>query len=137
MLGVQRGSKESAPFVKMCCDSGNGLKQIAISAETDDNGISCAYHMQTFNFKFEASSIMSCSHLSFHLYERNLVDNQLIGKDSSIFLSLLHSKRLIAWNSVPIWTMRGGIRAIGLKTKDMKDIPGGILIVIVSWELEQ
>lgn len=80
MVGVPRSSKESAPFVKMCCDSGNGLKQIAISAETDDNGVACSYDLQTFNFKLEASSIMSCSHLSFHLYERNLVDNKLIGK---------------------------------------------------------
>merc|ERR1712232_585381 len=34
---IPRESSTTQPYVRVCCDSGNGLKQVAITSETQDN----------------------------------------------------------------------------------------------------
>lgn len=80
MVGLARQDRENGPFVKILCDSGRGLTQVAISTETEDNGLACSYHEQAFTFKVDTHNVTASANLEFHLFERNLSSNQLLGK---------------------------------------------------------
>ncbi|GBG32298.1 1-phosphatidylinositol 4,5-bisphosphate phosphodiesterase [Hondaea fermentalgiana] len=116
---VPRAQELTQPYLRMYCNNGTGLKQVAITSTVEDNGYNLIWE-EDFEFKFHINDLNSAACILFALHDRNQLGMETF-----------------AWASIPLWGLQTGYRRVQIFDLDHKPVPGAILFLHFDWEPEE
>mmetsp|Transcript_35582 Transcript_35582/g.56941 ORF Transcript_35582/g.56941 Transcript_35582/m.56941 type:complete len:698 (+) Transcript_35582:399-2492(+) len=115
---IPRDGVCTEPYVKIECNNGTGLKQVAITSSVEDNGYVCTWE-EDFEFKFHIADLNSSACLLFTIGDRK----ELQGGE-------------LAFAAVPIWGLQTGYRNLQVCKLDGTPVEDSKLIVHFDWEAD-
>mmetsp|Transcript_21422 Transcript_21422/g.37847 ORF Transcript_21422/g.37847 Transcript_21422/m.37847 type:complete len:269 (+) Transcript_21422:1-807(+) len=116
---VPRDQELTQPYLRMYCNNGTGLKQVAITSTVEDNGYNLIWE-EDFEFKFHINDLNSAACILFALHDRNQL-----------------ALDTFAWASIPLWGLQTGYRRVQIFDMNHKPVPGAILFLHFDWEPEE
>lgn len=116
---IPRPQNVRQPFLRVYCNNGTGLKQVAITSTVEDNGFNCVWE-EDFEFKFHINDLNAAACLLFVIQDRDGLDG---GE--------------LAWSSVPLWGLQPGYRSLQINDMDGTPVQGAALFTHFDWEPEE
>jgi len=115
---IPRDQVVEEPFLKVFCNNGTGLKQVAITSTVEDNGFNLVWE-EDFEFKFHINDINAAACLIFTIHDRIDLQN-----------------KALTWASVPLWGLQTGYRSLQLFNTNGNEVDNAVLFLHFDWEPE-
>ncbi len=104
------------PFMRVHCNNGTGLKQIALTSTVRDNGFNCVWE-EDFEFKLHVNDLGAAATLIFSIGDRDKVKGETT-----------------AFTFVPLWGLQTGYRSLPLFDANGAPVTGGSVLLHLDWE---